>query len=176
MKQPIAEDSTRQELQTSGIFITAEQEAHSRRKVTEVSCYVLLLIIFLVPIVTRHSAINAAKMLVAELMLIFGAVSFWIFFLRHQHFTKLRYMEENAGQIRDEAVMYFTEGRAVLHQLTEKLDPNSKETAFALPKFLKTIGPIMTFFLSKEKTMMHWGMFGLKIAKNLFNAYKSRKQ
>lgn len=138
--------------------------------------YALIIVIFFVPVLTRHSLVDGAKLFLIELMFLCGLLSLFVFVIRGRLFLKLHNLEEDTDQIRDEVVIQFTQGRASLNELSEKLASRSKGKAAGLAGLIKAAGPAMMFVLSKEKSMMRWGMFGLKMAKNIFDLYKERNK
>jgi hypothetical protein len=125
----------------------------------------------------KFSPLVAAKIIVFLFFMALALVCFGIFFIHRLLLVKLMELEHMGNQIRDDALAQIVAGRDGLEKLNQRLsggNSNHDDGSSSVPELLKAISPLLMFAMQKEKSLIRWGMTGLKVARTIQGFFKGK--
>ena len=137
-------------------------------------------LILLLPIameIALQNWIGAGKLIVVYFVLATSVVSFAIIIYRALILEKLSLLEQLADIIRDESSAQLETTTQKLSTLNQRLfDKQDATTQEILPDLFKSLGPFAMLLMSRETSLVKWGMIGAKFAKNAFELWKAQNK
>jgi hypothetical protein len=121
-----------------------------------------LIIVAVVAIVfalaVQHDLLNFEKVVFVSMCLKFSLIA--IIICNHQHFivSQLDTVERDLWDARDNISLLLQGIKAMLHKFNDRVSGMTNEEVTKGSDLLKSIGPIAMMLLSKERSMMRWGM------------------
>lgn len=146
--------------------------AHLRTATIAVAAY----LVFIAIIGYAYGALTAAKIVVVTVFGGLALVALGIIIFRKWILVQLITLEEMGFLLQEETIVGARTTRVRLRTLQERLDTATHPAEVAIiPELVKNIGPLINMIVKKETGTVGWVMFGLKVAKNAFDAFKQRK-
>ncbi len=125
----------------------------------------------------KFGAIVAAKILFIEVCGVLGLVCLVIAICHKAIHNDLSDLEMHAVLGRDEAAVVLRHGRASLYNISQKLEgtlhPDHEDP---MTDLLHNVAPLVGLFLTKEKSLLRWGMFGWRVVNNAMNVLNQRNK
>lgn len=123
-------------------------------------------------LVVKNSLIYIAKIVFIYIALgAAGGCAAVLFNYRELIFT-LRQTEELINVLRDEAVYQLESMRIMLEDVKRKLFPPEDQVEANVADLVKSALPVVMALINKEKNVLKWGMFGLKVAREAMDFFK----
>ncbi|HEY9773201.1 MAG TPA: hypothetical protein V6C81_05270 [Planktothrix sp.] len=137
---------------------------------------VLGYLVFIAIIGVAFNPITAAKIVCVT---VFGGLALTclgVVLFRKWILVQLITLEEMGFLLQEETIVGARQARVQMRTVQERLDQSLHPVEVAiLPELMKNVGPLVNMLLKKEKSTVNWVMFGLKIGKQAFDAFKQRK-
>jgi hypothetical protein len=154
-----------------------EQDMSINKIVMTPTTVLVINALVLAAITYRFGSLVAAKILFIEISLVLGLVCVVISICQKAIHNDLTDLEMHAVHGRDEAALMLRQGRASLYNMRQRLDgalhPDHEDH---LADLLSNVAPLVGLFLSKEKSLFRWGMFGWKIVSNAAQLMNQRNK
>jgi hypothetical protein len=127
-------------------------------------------------IACKYDPITAAKVICITIFSLLALVALTVTILRKRILLELITLEELGFLLQEETLVNARETRKKLEALQERLDATAHPVEAAImPELVKHVGPLIGMLVKKEKGTLNWVMFGMKLAKDAFGAWKQRK-
>jgi hypothetical protein len=127
-------------------------------------------------IAVKYDPITAAKVICITIFSALALVAFAVTILRKRILLELITLEELGFLLQEETLVNARQARKKLEALQERLDITAHPVEAAImPELVKHVGPLIGMLVKKETGTLNWLMFGAKVAKNAFDAWKQRK-
>lgn len=110
------------------------------------------------------------KLVLASIMLFFSFCGFYILFRFQEIYNQLATAEMQAMRARDDAMFHFTAVRSRLADLKERSKAPDADTQ----AIVKGATTAIMLVLRKERSMLSWGLLGLKVARSAWAHFKQK--
>lgn len=119
----------------------------------------------------------AAKIMVSTIFLTLALTCVVVFFARKWILINLIELEEMGYLIQEQTMLNSIQAREGLRMLRMKIEASAQPAAdiAMIPELMRHAGPLFNMLMKKEKSRLNWALFGFKVAKSAFDAYKQRK-
>lgn len=119
----------------------------------------------------------AAKIIVSTTFLVLALLCVVVFFARKWILINLIELEEMGYLIQEQTMLNSVQAREGLRMLRMKIEASAQPVADValMPELMRHTGPLINMLIKKEKSRVTWAMFGFKVAKSAFDAFKQRK-
>jgi hypothetical protein len=127
-------------------------------------------------IAIKYSPLTAAKVICITVFSLLALIALTVVILRKRILLELITLEEMGFLLQEETMVNARETRKKLEALQERLDVSAHPVEAAImPELMKHVGPLIGMLVKKETGTLNWVMFGVKLAKDAFGAWKQRK-
>ena len=117
-----------------------------------------------------------AQALIGTILIVFGFVCLAVVIFHRAILMELITLEELGYLVQEETIVGARDARRLLANIRSKLDAGLHPGAAELPDLLRHMGPLVGMLMRKEKNVLSWAMFGMKVAKNAFDIYRQQQQ
>lgn len=134
----------------------------------------IVMVIGLVALSVVCGPMLAAKLVVCCLLFGLGLVFLAVIYYRNVILFYLLKAEELGELACQEALVQMHEARLELRQLDERIQSTVHPTTdhSLMAELMKNAMPAINLIVKREKSILSWTMFGAKVAKSVFDAFK----